>query len=182
MSRRQGIFLDRDGVVNRRLIGDYVKRWEEFVFLPEVFHILPRIHEAGYLALLVTNQRGIARGLMSEADLAEIHRQMQEELLRRSGHQFDGIYYCPHDRDEGCDCRKPKGGMIIRGGEEFELDLERSWMIGDAESDVKAGIAAGCCTARIGPEGTETGGLILGGDLSDVWEQIVEWGGNGTRI
>ena len=182
MAKRKAVFLDRDGVVNRRLVGDYVKRWEEFEFLPEIFQVLPEIRRAGFLALLVTNQRGIARGMMTEEDLAGIHRRMQEELFRRSGEKFDGIYYCPHDRDEGCDCRKPKGGMILQGGREFDLDLGRSWMIGDAESDVEAGIAAGCLTGRIAPPGTATKALLLGDDLLSVWEQVCGDAGEGEDL
>src|SRR5207248_5262407 len=107
------IFFDRDGVVNRRRVDDYVKSWEEFEFLPEIFDLPPRVHVAGCLAVLVTNQRGIGRGLMSEEMLDEIHRRMQSTLHDRTGHNFDAIYHCPHDLADGCECRKPLPGMLL---------------------------------------------------------------------
>ncbi|MCB0713933.1 MAG: HAD family hydrolase [Ignavibacteriae bacterium] len=178
MRKKKGIFLDRDGVVNRRRVGDYVKMWEEFEFLPDIFDVLPKMHEAGYVVILVTNQRGIALQLMTEDDLSAIHEAMQGELARRSGHKFDGIFYCPHDNDSGCDCRKPRGGMILQGAEEFNLELKESWMIGDSETDIEAGIEAKCKTARIAEEGTPTKGMIRGSDLYEVWTSIV--GGRGV--
>lgn len=116
---RRAVFFDRDGIVNRRRVDDYVKRWEEFEFLPEIFAILPRVHEAGYIAVLVTNQRGIARGLMTEEALGEIHRTMQGRLRERTGAGFDAIYYCPHERDAECDCRKPLPGMLLEAAREL---------------------------------------------------------------
>ncbi|MGE3801727.1 MAG: D-glycero-alpha-D-manno-heptose-1,7-bisphosphate 7-phosphatase [Candidatus Kapaibacterium sp.] len=172
MMKRKGIFLDRDGVVNRRRVGDYVKRWEEFEFLPEIFDVLPEMHEAGFVVVLITNQRGIALQLMTEDDLSAIHRAMQEELLQRSGHTIDGIFFCPHDNNAGCDCRKPRGGMILRGAEEFNVDLKESWMIGDSETDIEAGIEAKCKTARIAVEGTSTKGMIVADNLRSIWKEI----------
>lgn len=168
------IFIDRDGVVNRRRIGDYVKRWEEFEFLPGIFDVLPEIHRLGLLAVLITNQRGIGRGLMSEEDLAEIHASMSRELRERTGHDFDGMYHCPHDRDEGCDCRKPKPGMLVRAAADLEINPKDSWMIGDSESDIEAGIAAGCGgTVRIGSPDTDTSADALVADLKQAWAYIV---------
>ncbi len=172
MKEQQAIFIDRDGVVNRRLVGDYVKRWEEFVFLPGIFDVLPEIHARGFLAILITNQRGIARGLMTEDDLAAIHSAMQGELMDRSGHQFDAIYYCPHDRDAGCNCRKPQPGMLLNAAADLSIDLSRSWMIGDSESDVEAGIAAGCRTVRVGVPETDTKAEFLAEDLTQGWKNI----------
>lgn len=172
MEETQAIFIDRDGVVNHRLVGDYVKRWEEFAFLPDIFSVLPEIHREGRLAILITNQRGIGRRLMSIEDLEEIHGRMQGELEARTGHRFDAIYFCPHDRDEGCDCRKPRPGMLLSAARDYHLDLAGSWMIGDSESDVEAGLAAGCHAARVGGLGTLTKGEILAGNLAEAWDEI----------
>jgi histidinol-phosphate phosphatase family protein len=166
------IFFDRDGVVNRRRVDDYVKSWEEFEFLPEIFDLLPSVHAAGYLAVLVTNQRGIARRLMSEETLGEIHERMQSMLRERTGHAFDAIYHCPHDTGDGCDCRKPLPGMLLRAAHDLDLDLPASWMIGDSESDIEAGIAAGCHTAKLDPEGGETRGEVSGRTLTEVWNEV----------
>lgn len=168
----KALFIDRDGVINKRRMADYVKRTEEFEFLPEIFEVLPLIHAAGYLAIVITNQRGIGRGLMNEADLEEIHRTMQQQLRERTGHTFDAIYYCPHDHADACACRKPLPGMILQAAARFEIDLERSWMVGDSESDIDAGIAAGCRTARIHPAGGSTRAELSAESLAGAWEQI----------
>ena len=150
------IFFDRDGVVNRRRVDDYVKSWEEFEFLPEIFDLLPRVHVAGCLAVLVTNQRGIGRGLMSEEMLDEIHRRMQSTLHDRTGHNFDAIYHCPH-HPEGvipelairCNCRKPQPGMLLQAAADLDLDLQHSWFVGDILDDVEAGNRVGCHTVLV---------------------------------
>lgn len=174
--RHCAIFLDRDGVINRRRIEDYVKRWGEFEFLPDIFQVLPELHAAGYRAVLITNQQGIAKGLMTEDDLADIHAQMQKELEDRTGHHFDAIYHCPHGKDQGCKCRKPEPGMLLQAAQEHGIDLACSWMIGDSESDIEAGLQAGCRTIRIGEDGTETKAKakVLTQNLIDAWKWIVE--------
>jgi D-glycero-D-manno-heptose 1,7-bisphosphate phosphatase len=168
----RAVFFDRDGVVNRRRVADYVKEWEEFEFLPEIFDVLPRVHAAGYLAVLVTNQRGIARGLMSEDALAGIHDAMQAELARRASVRFDAIYFCPHERDAGCACRKPLPGMLVDAARDHGIDLGRSWMIGDSESDIEAGRAAGCRTILIAGDGVDSAADIVVGSLEEAWRRI----------
>ncbi len=163
------LFLDRDGIINRRIVDDYVRRWEDFIFLPDIFEVLPAVHDAGLLAVVVTNQRGIARGLMSERELTDIHERMQGELMERTGHRFDAIYHCPHDREAGCDCRKPRPGMLLQAARDNSIDLAASWMIGDTESDIEAGIAAGCSTALVAPPGTSTRASLLAPTLSAAW-------------
>lgn len=170
---RRAIFLDRDGVVNRRRVGDYVKRPDEFEFLPEIFDVLPEIHAAGYLALLITNQRGISLGVMSEDDLLQVHELMQTVLDERTGHRLDAIYFCPHGKDDDCDCRKPRPGMILRAIAEHGITPVSSWMIGDSESDVEAGIAAGCRTVKIDPQMGESKAEIVVRSLSEAWQWIV---------
>ena len=117
----RAVFLDRDGVINRKLENDYVKSWDEFHFLPDVIEAIKALNEKGlpsseakgYLVIVVTNQRGIARGLMTEKDLEEIHRRMLREL-QRHGARIDDIFYCPHDIKDNCNCRKPQPGMLIQ--------------------------------------------------------------------
>jgi D-glycero-D-manno-heptose 1,7-bisphosphate phosphatase len=148
----KAVFLDRDGVINRKLPeGEYVTRWDRFELLDRVPEAVKLINRAGFLAIIVTNQRGIARGLMSEADLVAIHGRLLEEL-HKSGARLDAIYYCPHDLD-ACDCRKPKTGLFERSRRDFPgLRFEDSLVIGDSQSDIEAGRRLGCRTVLIGVE------------------------------
>jgi D-glycero-D-manno-heptose 1,7-bisphosphate phosphatase len=153
-------------VINRRLPGAYVRAWEEFRFLPGARAGLRLLREAGYLLIVITNQRGIRRGLMSEEDLARVHARMQAELLR-AGAAVDAIFHCPHDIAENCACRKPRPGMIELAQSRFAVDPGRSWVVGDSVSDLDAGLAAGIpgilVAARGGerPAGVTTAGSLL---------------------
>ena len=145
----KAVFLDRDGVINQKAPeGDYIAHWERIRYLPEVFPSLAALDRAGFKILIVTNQRGIAIGKVRPADLEEIHRRMRAEFSRE-GVDLAGIYVCPHDFADQCACRKPKPGLLLRAAVEHRIDLTSSWMIGDASSDIEAGKAAGCRTARI---------------------------------
>ncbi|MCC7438050.1 MAG: HAD family hydrolase [Armatimonadetes bacterium] len=166
------LFLDRDGIINRRRVDDYVKQWEEFEFLPDIFTLLPEAHAAGFVVVVVTNQRGIARGLMTEQNLADIHRQMQQELQKQTGHQVDAIYHCPHNRADGCDCRKPNPGMLLRAAADHNIALANSWLVGDSESDVQAGLAAGCRAVLVDPTNPTTIAESVTATLSAAWEYI----------
>ena len=146
----RAVFLDRDGVINRKLENDYVKSWNEFQFLPGVIEAIKAINERGYLVIVVTNQRGIAKGLMTEKDLEEIHRRILKELkkhvedpVRGSAH-IDDIFYCPHDISDNCNCRKPKPGMLIQAQKKWDIDFAQSYIIGDSNSDIEAGQRVGC--------------------------------------
>ena len=151
----KAIFLDRDGVINKKAPeGDYVKNWDEFQFLPGVKKAIRKLNEKGFLVIVVSNQRGIAKGVMTEDDLKEIHNRMKEEL-RKEGAVIDGIYYCPHDIEDHCGCRKPEPGMILKAIKDFrdigiEIDLKKSYMIGDSEKDMLAGKKVGLRTIKIG--------------------------------
>ena len=144
------IFLDRDGVLNRRPPeGGYVTRWSEFAWLPGSIEAVARMNRAGLTVLVVTNQRGIALGLYSEEGLAQIHRNMRADLAQHGAH-VDAIYYCPHDRGV-CDCRKPGTGMFEQARKDFpELSGENSVMLGDSITDIQAGKAFGMKTIFIG--------------------------------
>ena len=141
------IFLDRDGTINksRGVPGnpDYVKNPTEFEFLPGAITAIQQLAASGYQIYVISNQPGIARGLMTETDLTAIHSKMQDGL-KAVGVDLAGIYYCPHGWQDGCDCRKPKPGMFIRAAREHYIDLTKAVMIGDNERDVQASEAAGC--------------------------------------
>ena len=153
--REKAVFLDRDGVINVRLPGGaYVTCREEFVFCEGVAEALRLLQANGFLLIVVTNQRGIARGLMSEKDLDDVHRGMKEEL-GREGVTLDALYFCPHNLDDDCDCRKPRPGMLRAAMKSFAIDRELSIIIGDSETDIEAGRAAGVGGVLIVPKGEE---------------------------
>lgn len=180
-------FLDRDGVINQKAPdGQYVTRWEDFHILPGVIEGIVRLNRAGLRVIVVTNQRCVAKGLLTEAELGKLHRQMSEHLAR-AGAPVDGIYYCPHELESACDCRKPAPGMLLEAARAHGLDLRASWMIGDSDSDIQAGKNAGCRTARLlGKKQTEDereDGCALPGDADiiaasflDAIQQILQLG------
>lgn len=159
-NRQKAIFLDRDGTINE-YVG-FLTDIKEFRLLDGVAEAIRKINASGYLAIVVTNQPIIARGEVSFTELQEIHNKM-ETLLGAEGAYIDAIYFCPHHPDKGfegerveykisCDCRKPKPGMLLKAAEDFNIDLSRSWMVGDGKNDVEAGKNAGCKTVLIGTE------------------------------
>lgn len=152
LSKTRAIFLDRDGVINHRLPGAYVRRWAEFRFCRGARAALRRLKKEGYFLIVITNQRGIGRGLMTEAELAAVHRRMCA-ALGKAGAAVDAVFHCPHDLDANCDCRKPRPGMLLRACRRFAVDPARSWVIGDAESDLAAGRALGIPGILVVPRG-----------------------------
>jgi D-glycero-D-manno-heptose 1,7-bisphosphate phosphatase len=136
------IFIDRDGVIchNR---ADYVKRWDEFVFLPGALEALARLARSPFVIVIITNQSGINRGKVTLEAVEDIHRRMLR-AIEQAGGRVDAIYLCPHRPDEGCTCRKPLPGLLHRAAAELGLDLAQSFLIGDALEDIQAACAAGC--------------------------------------
>lgn len=143
-------FFDRDGVVNVKLPGDYVKTIDEFKFKEDFFPLFKYIKEKGYLAVLVTNQQGIGKELMSEQDLATVHEYMQCELLNITGYKFDGIYFCPELALNASNRRKPGNGMFLDAVSDFDIDPNVSFTIGDSPSDAQAGKITGTTTILSG--------------------------------
>jgi D-glycero-D-manno-heptose 1,7-bisphosphate phosphatase len=143
----KAVFMDRDGV----LIEDkgYVHRIRDVVLLPGVPEALKKLKEAGFLLIIASNQSGVGRGYFPESDMWEVDEHLRKALLRE-GVKIDYSYYCPHAPDQGCDCRKPKPGMLLQAAKEHGIALSESWMVGDKESDMEAGKAAGCMTALVG--------------------------------
>ncbi|MBN8684322.1 MAG: HAD family hydrolase [Chitinophagales bacterium] len=143
------LFLDRDGVLNVRPPGDYVKTPEAFIPVPGLAEALAQLHLVFARIFVVTNQAGIGKGLMTEADLARVHDKLQQ-LAAEAGVALDAIYYCPHRREEKCACRKPATGMGLQAKAAFpEINFSESWMVGDSLSDIAFGQALGMRTALI---------------------------------
>lgn len=143
------VFLDRDGVLNRSLPdGRFVTRWEEFELLPGVADAIAELNRSGRKVIVVTNQRCVALGLCSEADLLTIHARMQKELSGQ-GARLDAIYYCPHDAEE-CNCRKPLPGLFEQAFRDFPgANAQNSVMVGDSLRDIQAGVRLGMRTIFI---------------------------------
>ena len=143
----RAVFLDRDGVIceNR---PDHVKNWDEFQFLPGAKNSLAALSRLGLAVVVVTNQAVIGRGIVSMSTVDDIHRRMMDEVATFGG-RIDRVMYCPHRPDENCGCRKPKAGMLLQVANEMGIDLCRSYMIGDAASDLLAGQCAGCRTFMV---------------------------------
>jgi D-glycero-D-manno-heptose 1,7-bisphosphate phosphatase len=151
------VFVDRDGTLNRKAPeGSYVRTAEEVVLLDGVGPALSRLNKAGIPVYLVTNQRGVARGVMSLDDVRAVNARLNDLLAASSGAWLDGIYVCPHGEGE-CDCRKPRPGLLLQCAADHPgLRLTHSVMIGDVESDVAAGLAAGTRTVLLAEAATST--------------------------
>ncbi len=148
MPGKPAVFFDRDGTLNRDV--GYVTHLDAYELLPRAAAAVRRVNEAGWLAILVTNQAGVARGYFPESMVEAAHGKLRDEL-RAEGARLDAIYYCPHAPNGDvpayaidCRMRKPYPGMILKAGEERGVDLEKSVMLGDKYSDLEAGWRAGC--------------------------------------
>lgn len=178
--KQKAIFLDRDGTINK-YVG-FLRNIDEFELIDGAADAIRAVNNSGYLAIVVTNQPVIARGEVTLGELREIHNKM-ETMLGYDGAYVDGIYFCPHHPHKGydgeiaelkidCECRKPKPGMLLQAAEDYNIDLSSSWMIGDSESDVAAGIKAGCKTALIG--GGQYGQDLTAPSLGELLESIIK--------
>lgn len=156
-NKQKAIFLDRDGTINK-YVG-FLSDIKDFELIDNVADAIKDINKSDFLAIVITNQPVIARGEVTFEELEEIHKKM-ETLLGEKGAYVDAIYFCPHHPDKGfdgevtelktdCDCRKPKPGMLLRAAEEFNIDLSKSYMIGDSDVDIKTAENAGCKSIKI---------------------------------
>ena len=143
-NNQKALFLDRDGVIFEEL-GRYRIAKDGAQLMPGISTLVKTARKKGYIIIVATNQPQIAKGLLSESELYKLHQDM-ESLL---GEKLDAIYYCPHIDEHGCDCRKPKPGLLIRGAKNFNIDCARSFMVGDGDKDIVAGQAVGCKTIFI---------------------------------
>lgn len=168
----KAIFFDRDGVVNYRLVKDYVKSADEFHFVPDFFDFFRNIKNAGYLAVLVTNQQSVGKGIMTEAELCEIFDHMQREIRKSTGFAFDDIYYCTALSQAGSPDRKPNPGMLLKAIEKWDIDRVKSWMIGDRGSDAQAGRNAGVHSIIVGnsPDDEKSLADICFANFNEAWK------------
>ncbi len=134
------IFLDRDGVIieNR---ANYVRRWEDVEFYPQALSILAEFKDHPYKIIVVTNQSAVGRGIISLAEAEEINNQIIEVVKKQNG-RIDAAYICPHAPSDNCNCRKPQPGLLLQAAQEHDIDLTQSIMIGDAITDIQAGLNA----------------------------------------
>jgi D-glycero-D-manno-heptose 1,7-bisphosphate phosphatase len=139
--KQPAIFLDRDGVIIENC-SNYVRSWADVEVFPQALEALAAVRHSPYRIVLVTNQSAVGRGHIS-IETAEAINDRLLALIREAGGRVDAVYMCPHGPDDGCDCRKPRPGLLLRAAEELDLDLSRSVMIGDALTDVQAGQSAG---------------------------------------
>ena len=147
MKKNAAVFLDRDGTINEEV--GYLSNLEQLKLFPATFEAIRIINESGMKAVVVTNQSGVARGFFNEDFIDTVHN-LINEMLREKGAFIDQFYYCPHHPTEGdgayktdCDCRKPEPGMFLKAAEEIDIDLSRSYMIGDMLKDIQAARRAG---------------------------------------
>jgi len=146
------LFLDRDGVINRRIADGYVTSWNQFEFLPGVLDALRLLKEHGYRSLVVSNQAAVGRGLMPAHQLAQITRRFLRQVKKHGG-LIHGVYYCTHKPEDDCDCRKPKPGLLLKAKREHRLLLAETFLVGDSLPDALAADAAGCPFIRVAGEG-----------------------------
>ena len=180
-NKQKAIFLDRDGTINK-YVG-FLRNINDFELIDGVAEAIRKINESGYLAVVVTNQPVVARGEVSFEELEEIHSKM-ETLLGKEGAYLDAIYYCPHHPHKGyegerpelkidCDCRKPKPGMLLKAAEDFNIDLSKSWMVGDGENDIQAGINAGGKTVLLSNGNESYGQTVRVTSLAEFTHSLV---------
>ncbi|MCS6929671.1 MAG: HAD family hydrolase [Saprospiraceae bacterium] len=146
---KRPLFLDRDGVINKRLKGDYVRYPHQFVFENRALDALRTLAELFYPIIVVSNQAGVGKGLIALEDVEVVHQYMLSKV-EDAGGRIDKVYFCPHHPEEGCLCRKPALGMAYRAQCDFpELIFEEAWMVGDSLSDMQMGSSLGMRTALI---------------------------------
>jgi D-glycero-D-manno-heptose 1,7-bisphosphate phosphatase len=167
--KRRAVFMDRDGTISEEV--GYINHPSRFRLFPYAKEAIKLLNDNGWLAVVITNQAGVARGYFPEAMIETVHQHLEEEL-RSEGARVDGIYYCAHHPSVGeppyrqdCDCRKPKPGLINQAAKDLDIELEQSWMIGDRYSDIELAHNAGVRAA-----------LVLSGYGRGEWEnQRDEW-------
>ena len=168
----KAVFLDRDGTINVDKPDIY--RVEGFELIPKAAQALKRLK--GYKIIVITNQGKIGRGICTEKDVEKLNDYMRR-LLKKQGVVIDGIYYCPHHPDEGCDCRKPNTKLIKKAAEDFKIDLTKSFMVGDKTSDIKLGQNVGCRTilVKTGSAGKDGRHEVKPDYIAEDLDEAVKW-------
>ena len=161
----KAIFIDRDGVINKDPGGwteySYVTAWKEFHFLPGVFEALKLLNKNDIKVIIISNQAGVNKGYFSIGELNEVTAKMMDEINKNGG-SIEEAYYCIHKDEDNCSCRKPKTGLLERASVKYDIDMPKTFFIGDSEVDVIAGRKAGCKTV-----------FLLSGKTSD--EEMRAW-------
>ncbi len=140
--KNKAVFLDRDGVINRKR-DDYVKSIKELEIFPDIGEGILKLKKMGFLIIVITNQSAINREIITVGELEKIHLTIQKSLGKKNC-KIDKFYFCPHRPDENCNCRKPKPGLLLQAINDFSINPAESWMIGDSLTDIQAGKKAGC--------------------------------------
>ena len=148
---KKALLFDRDGTINYRPVGEYVSSPDSFSFIPDFLEIFPKIHP-DIILILITNQQGIGKGLMTVEDLNSAHTFMQNYLQDKYGRKFDHIEFCPHLATDKCSCRKPEPGMLLSAMKKFNLEKSDCFMIGDSDKDAIAASNAGIKSVIVGHE------------------------------
>jgi len=156
-NERRAVFLDRDGVLNEEM--DQLTQVEDLHVYDFAAEAVKKINETDFMAIVVSNQPMVAKGLMSEKDVQEVHKKLETEIGKK-GAKIDAFYYCPHHPEKGfegerpelkieCECRKPEPGLLFQAQKDFNLNLSKSYMVGDQTADILAGKNAGCKTILV---------------------------------
>jgi histidinol-phosphate phosphatase family protein len=162
------VFLDRDGVLNRDR-WPTVLRLRALEMLPRAPEAVALLTKAGWPVFVATNKTAMGWGLLSQAEHEAIMAKVVDEITRAGG-KVEAVYHCPHPPWVGCDCHKPKPGMLLRAAREHGLDLQRSWMVGDTWRDVRAGKAAGCRTILVGQRARDAARLGADAAAASLWD------------
>jgi len=177
MHKNKAFFLDRDGVIIKNI--PYLNTIEELEFLPGIENAIRLINESGYKCIVITNQSGVARGLVSLDELELIHKYINKSL-RKHGAIIDAFYFCPHYPSAkiaryavNCDCRKPRAGMFYQAAKDHKVDLSNSVMVGDKSIDIAAGVNAGCETYQISNSGVFEGNKPVYTSLKQVVDFVL---------
>ena len=157
------VFLDRDGVINKKIENSYVLDWRDFKFLPDVDKAIKLLNAKDIPVVVISNQACVGKGLITGQKLDDINNRMMNDLNKQGAH-IDAVFVCPHRSDENCDCRKPKTGLFRQAAAKYDIDFKGSWFIGDSPEDVEAGKSAG----------TNTYLLKKGENLKSVVEKILK--------
>ena len=171
---RKAIFLDRDGVINKDPgTHKYVHKVEDFIINPGVLESLKKIKEKDYVLFVVTNQSGIGRGLYTLEDFHKVNNHMLK-IFNNNSIDIIKVYFCPHDPDENCDCRKPSPRFVLEAAKEFDIDLASSWVIGDNIKDIEMGKRAGCKTILIDSQYVKEFDVFKLKDLYNAIDHIID--------
>lgn len=170
----RAVFLDRDGTMAKDV--HYCSDPADFQLFPNTAKAVKLLNEHDFKVIVITNQSGIARGYFTEETLAQIHEKMKGELAKESA-WVDAIYYCPHHPDDNCNCRKPKPKLLLQAVKDFDIDLERSFVVGDLQMDVDLGKVVICKTILIKQGDEIVDADAVAADLLEAAGEILAWKG-----